>query len=568
MKTKIFLETKRLILKLPELSDFNDLLALRADPDVMRYIGNGDIQTLVQVKDFLTMAMDYQKKYGIGFCSVFEKESGDFIGQAGLFHTSFNDTQPDIEIAYRLHKKYWGRGYATELVKALIRWGFEHLSVQKLVAGAHPDNIASQKVLIKSGLDYRGIVTWPSRVQNVKVFLYEIYKQDKIELVPYDRTWPQNAASEIMLLRDVFPKEYILDIQHVGSTAVPGMLAKPIIDIQMATPSLNTLKPIAIPVLKKLGYEYWYDNPDKERLFFVKGMPPFGEKRTHHIHIIEPESKRGQDRIIFRDYLIAHPDVAREYEQLKIKLAQKYTDDREQYTETKTELINRVLRKALEVDQILNQTKYKEINDLLRQLLLQIQSILANEFVGMYIGGSLASNSFNNETSDIDCYIITSKVLSENMVRKIEAMHNQFYSNKLKYVKKIEASYIPQKDLLDFDPQGMRPYFNEGRYYLGQYGNNYLIELFVLREKGISIAGPDIKGLIKEISTQNLKAAIQKNLYEYWESNLIDSSKFKRSDYQVFAILTMCRTLYSLETGKITPKIDAAQWAMQRLDTK
>jgi hypothetical protein len=120
---------------------------------------------------------------------------------------------------------------------------------------------------------------------------------------------------------------------------------------------------------------------------------------------------------------------------------------------------------------------------------------------------------------------------------------------------------------LDFDPQAMRPYFNEGRYCLGHYGNNYLIELFVLREKVLSIAGPDIKCLIKEISTQSLKAAIQKNLHEYWESNLIDFSKFKRSDYQVFAILTMCRTLYSLETGKITSKIEAAKWAMQRLNT-
>lgn len=64
-----------------------------------------------------------------------------------------------------------------------------------------------------------------------------------------------------------------------------------------------------------------------------------------------------------------------------------------------------------------------------------------------------------------------------------------------------------------------------------------------------------------------MKAAIQKNLHEYWEPNLIDFSKFKRSDYQVFAVLTMCQTLYSLKTGKITSKIEAAQWAMQRLDT-
>jgi hypothetical protein len=184
----------------------------------------------------------------------------------------------------------------------------------------------------------------------------------------------------------------------------------------------------------------------------------------------------------------------------------------------------------------------------------------------MYIGGSLSSDSFQHETGDIDCYIITTSKLSKSMLKIIEEMHKQFYSSKLKYAQKIEASYIPQEDLLNFDPNGMRPYFNEGHYYLGQYGSNYLIELHIHREKGITIVGPNIKHLIKEISTQDLKLAIQNNLHEYWEISLSDFSKFRRSDYQVFAILTMCRTLYSLETGSITSKIDAAQWAIYKFD--
>ena len=213
-------------------------------------------------------------------------------------------------------------------------------------------------------------------------------------------------------------------------------------------------------------------------------------------------------------------------------------------------------------------TNYSEINELLQQLLLQIQSILTDKFVGMYIGGSIASNSFHCETSDIDCYIITTSALDNNMINKIEEMHEKFYSSKLQYAKKIEASYIPQKDLLNFDPSGVRPYFNEGSFYLGQYGSNYLIELHVLRENGITIAGPDIKHLIKEISIQNMILAIQKNLYEYWEISLSDLKKFRRSDYQVFSILTMCRTLYSLETGRITSKTEASQWTIQKLDTR
>lgn len=170
----IFLETSRLILKTPELSHFSDLLALRTDPDVMKYIGeNGAIQTKEDVSLFLTLAMAYQTKHGFGFCSVFEKESDAFVGQAGLCHLALDDNQAEIELSYRLHKRYWGRGYATELSRALITWGFEHLVVDKFIAVTHADNIDSQKVLKKIGMihigkrDYRG----------TQVEGYEIYKK-------------------------------------------------------------------------------------------------------------------------------------------------------------------------------------------------------------------------------------------------------------------------------------------------------------------------------------------------------------------------------------------------------
>ncbi|MBA2657334.1 MAG: GNAT family N-acetyltransferase [Tatlockia sp.] len=561
----IFLETERLILKTAELSDLDRLVTLRSDFEVMENTGYGGTQTKEEVRQYLYFAISYQEKHGMGFCLAFEKESGNFIGEAGLFHLLFNDAQPEVEIGYHLYKKFWGKGYGTELVKALIQWGFEHLSVNKLIASTYPNNIASQKILKKSGFDCRSKKQLPN---GEELIWYEIYKNDSIELVTYDPQWPKMAALEIDKLREILPAHHIIDIQHVGSTAIPGMLAKPIIDIQIIVNSLSAIKQRAIGVLKTCGYVYWAEDPDPEKMFFVKGMPPFGEKRTHHVHIIEPQSKSGQARILFRNYLIAHPDVAGEYELLKIELAGKNTYDREQYTDAKAQFIESVLSKALATDQILKPTKYKEINNLLRQLLLQIQSILINEFIGLYIGGSLAGDAFNSETSDIDCYIVTAKALSKNQVNKIKEMHKKFYLSKLEYAKKIEASYIPLKDLLDFDPSGMRPYFNEGGFYMGHYGSNYLIELHVLREKGFAVSGPDINCLIKEISTQKLKTAIKKNLHEYWYINLNDFPKFKRSDYQAFAILTMCRTLYSLETSKIVSKIEAAEWAIQQLDKK
>jgi len=216
----------------------------------------------------------------------------------------------------------------------------------------------------------------------------------------------------------------------------------------------------------------------------------------------------------------------------------------------------------------MNQLINEKIDDLLQQLLLQIKDTIPDQFVGMYIGGSLANECFDQNTSDIDCYVITKDFLSENSIRKIEQMHNSFYSIVHPYAKKIEISYIPKKHLLNFDPKNERPYFNEGNFYLARYGSNFIIELHLLREKGVHIVGPDIKSFIQKISPKYLRVAIQKNLCEYWEPVLQDREKLSRSDYQVFAIFTMCRTLYSLETGDITSKIEAANWAISKIDSK
>ena len=339
----IFLETKRLILKTLELSDFDRLLALQSDSDVMQHTGAGCAQTAEQVKEYLSFSISYQKKHRIGFCTVFEKETGELVGEAGVFHLLFDDTQPQIEVGYHLHKKFWGKGYATELVKALVQWGLEHLPNSKLVATAYPENSASQKVLKKAGFDFRFKMLLPN---GKEIFWYEIYKNDAIEIVLYNAEWPHMADLEIKKLHEVLPADHILDIQHIGSTAIPGISAKPIIDIQIAVDSLPAIKQPAIDALKILGYEYWYENPDPERMFFVKGMPPFGEKRSHHVHIVRPTSRHWQEKIQFRDYLLSHPEAVTEYAQLKTTLATQHRYDRELYTDSKTQFVNDILKKA------------------------------------------------------------------------------------------------------------------------------------------------------------------------------------------------------------------------------
>src|SRR5262249_26052246 len=94
-----------------------------------------------------------------------------------------------------------------------------------------------------------------------------------------------------------------------------------------------------------LGYLYWAENPKRDRMFFVKGLPPHGPRRTHHVHITEPEGEMWMRRLGFRDYLRANPDEARRYEALKRDLAVRYASDRERYTDAKTRYIEGVYRK-------------------------------------------------------------------------------------------------------------------------------------------------------------------------------------------------------------------------------
>lgn len=137
----LFLETKNLIINTPELSDFSNLYELQADVDVMKYIGQG-VRTKTEVMNGLEKAIAHYKKHGFSLGCVFEKKSSQFIGCAGLIYVAYDDTQPDIEIGYALHK---------------IAWGFQFLSIDKLVADTHPKNERSRRVLEKAGMNYVGM---------------------------------------------------------------------------------------------------------------------------------------------------------------------------------------------------------------------------------------------------------------------------------------------------------------------------------------------------------------------------------------------------------------------------
>lgn len=165
-------------------------------------------------------------------------------------------------------------------------------------------------------------------------------KRGTVKLVPYDPEWKENFKDEAVKLKSVF-SNYALTVEHIGSTAIPAVLAKPTLDIGVIVPSLEETKNFE-KELKEIGYTL-KENDREERLFFTKGPE---ELRTNYLHIGEKGSNYIEDMIRFRDYLNSHAETAKEYSDLKEKLLDVYDENREQYTEQKTKLVQDVLTKA------------------------------------------------------------------------------------------------------------------------------------------------------------------------------------------------------------------------------
>jgi GrpB-like predicted nucleotidyltransferase (UPF0157 family) len=169
---------------------------------------------------------------------------------------------------------------------------------------------------------------------------------DEIGIVDYDPRWPQLFDEEAKRLRATLDPSLITGLEHFGSTAVPNLPAKPVIDILIAVRSLPEARASLVESLRKLDYVWWAENPKTDRMFFVKGMPPFGSKRTHHVHVTETDGEMWR-RLAFRDWLRAHPEQARSYGELKRRLAAEHPTDREAYTDAKAAFIDSAMQKTL-----------------------------------------------------------------------------------------------------------------------------------------------------------------------------------------------------------------------------
>ena len=163
----------------------------------------------------------------------------------------------------------------------------------------------------------------------------------RVRLVPYSEAWPALYAAEVARVTPLLAAIGVrLVFEHTGSTAVPGLAAKPIIDI-LAGLTNEAGRGAAIAALQAAGYVHRGEQGIPGRDFFRRGDP-----RQYHVHLTRVESAFWQDHRTFRDWLRTHPDVAAAYMALKRELAARFPADREAYVEGKTPFVERVLREA------------------------------------------------------------------------------------------------------------------------------------------------------------------------------------------------------------------------------
>lgn len=209
-----------------------------------------------------------------------------------------------------------------------------------------------------------------------------------------------------------------------------------------------------------------------------------------------------------------------------------------------------------------NITLHSDINDLLVLLSESLKEILGNQLVGLYLTGSLSYGDFDRGSSDIDLLVVLDRALSKKQVDQIKNMHIHIGERYPLWAKRIECSYVPL-DMLQsvLPPQMPRPYIGEGVFYPeAPYGNEWIINQYLLCKHGIPLLGSDFKTLVKPIDIEDVREACIRDLFEEWQPKMNDPEWLNNSHYQSYVVLNLCRILYTVMRHSTATKKASAAW--------
>ncbi len=207
-------------------------------------------------------------------------------------------------------------------------------------------------------------------------------------------------------------------------------------------------------------------------------------------------------------------------------------------------------------------TPYTDINELLAQLLDRIQVILCEKLVGLSLFGSLVLDDFDYDISDIDLVVATSTFIGEQEFERLQAMHNELIAHYRNWENRLEIGYIAVQDLKVTQPHFTIALMSPGGpFHIKETDADWILNRYVLHEKGISLYGPSPQQLVDPVSKKELLDAVRVQA-EAWRTWVYSG---RTRGFQAYAILTMCRIYYTLQTGDFVSKKQAALWTARAL---
>jgi hypothetical protein len=213
-------------------------------------------------------------------------------------------------------------------------------------------------------------------------------------------------------------------------------------------------------------------------------------------------------------------------------------------------------------------TPYPDVNVLLDDLLAGVHVLLGDRLAGIYLDGSLALGSFEPDRSDVDVVVVTEGELDPGLVRRLAALHVRLVTDHPRWGHELECSYIAREALRHAPRPGPHPNVERGEGGLELVhpeAGYWVLHRSLLREHGIAVVGPAPATLIDPVTPAQLLEAVASVLREWWAPMLVDPTRLRSWGYRGYAVLTMCRMLYTLQHGTIVSKSVAAGWARASL---
>ena len=207
----------------------------------------------------------------------------------------------------------------------------------------------------------------------------------------------------------------------------------------------------------------------------------------------------------------------------------------------------------------------EEIQPVLALLRERIQAVLGDQLVGLYLYGSLSSGDFDPASSDVDFVAVTEDALSDEACERLREMHMRIAASGLPFATHLEGSYIPREAWRRYDPANARhpTIGSDWPFQIGFHDANWIIERAIVRERGVALIGPPPATLLDSVSPEQLRAATCQQMSDVWQARITDDEWPRPRLYPAFAVLTLCRALYTLRHGAFCSKPVAAAWASE-----